>query len=271
MLRPVGELLEFVEELPEDAVGEVVFHDESSQRGVVFVENNRICWAAARGLARRLVDLLRARADLDACPETLEQIFVKCKAQGTPFGEALLESGLVSPARLRDALRMHTAESIVAMMRTESSTFWNPRGRGGYNARYTFATGEIIAQVSAGLNPRLAASAEETLRKVVEDGDWGAAFLRSHHLAEPVPLASVGAIEVSSKVFLGIGKWAIDELDLAVALTRDPRASPSGRSPLVASMTSSRRYAVGWSDDVVVYVVQAAERGLGRLLHKRPA
>lgn len=271
MLRPVGELLEFVEELPEDAAGEVVFQDETTQRGVIFVENNRICWAAARGLARRLVDLLRARADLNASPATLEQIFVACKAKGKPFGEALLETGLVSPTRLRDALRTHTAESIVSMMQTEASTFWNQRNRGGYNARYTFATGEIIAQVLAGMNPSFAESTEEKLRKIVDEEDWGAAFIRSLRVAEPIPIANVGAIEVSSKEFLGIGKWAIDELDLAGALSGDSRSPSNGKSPLVASMTNSRHYAVAWSEHDVVYVVHTAERGLGRLLHRRPA
>lgn len=260
--RSLGELLDFVEELPSEAAGEVVF-----AHGVVFVENNRICWAAARGLARRLVDLLRARATLDASPQTLEQVFASCKAENKPFGEALLAERLVSSSALREALRIHAAESIVAMMRSDGPGRFHARARGGYSARFTFATGEILAQVAGGLNPDLSERTNGELRKMLGNDDWGAAFIRSRNMAEPLPVASAGDVEVSAKVLLGIGKWASDELDLARAL--NDGGPLAGRGPLLTSITEERQCAVAWCEDDVVYVVQTTELGLGRVIRRR--
>src|SRR5262249_20565820 len=54
----------FVDALGPHATGEIIVSAADGPRGAVFVEAGRVCWSAARGLARRLTELLGARAQL---------------------------------------------------------------------------------------------------------------------------------------------------------------------------------------------------------------
>lgn len=213
VLHSAVDVCAFVDDLPGDAAGELVFVGRGGSReGVVFVESGRVCWGAARGLSRRLGDLLAAPARLDRVE--MEALYRACKQQREPLGEYLVTKGLVSATELRWALLKHTAESLHALCGPETGVEWLARRRGGYSPRFTFATTELLARTLAEAHRSLAERASAELLDSFTDGDWGGAFVRSSSRAAPDPIAVAGPCPEKIQSLLHLGRWASSCLDV---------------------------------------------------------
>jgi hypothetical protein len=206
-VRNTMDVCTFVDGLDRLVAGELLVHADDAS-GVVFVERGRICWAAARGLARRLTELLLDRAPgIDAA--NLEDVFRDCHARSVPLGETLVERGIVSADDLRSALLVHTAESLTALCRRESRMAWHARSGPGYSPRFTFTTTELLAESLGTLANR------QMLREIFGGtGEWGASFVRGG-AALPELVAVQGALPETVASVLGVGKWAASTLDVA--------------------------------------------------------
>jgi hypothetical protein len=226
---------------------------------MAFVEDARICWAAASGLARRLTELLVVRARVDAA--TMETYFRSCKAEAVPLGEYLVGRGIVSAAELRDALAQHTVESLGRLTGPGRKAAWVPRARGGYNPRFTFGTSEIVTLSGAAASSDLARVADLELARCFPDGDWGAAFVRSATSAAPVPIALRGEAPASARALERIAKWAVSALDIVMAF--------SGSDPLVAVSRPSKAVLVAFRHHDVVIAGETGAFGPARLLNRR--
>lgn len=207
------ELLETVDRLPKDAAGELVIRRGGERVGSIYVERGRVCWAAARGLARRLSDLLaeRTRPPLDRA--AMEALFVRGREERRPLGELLVGTGLLDPDDLCDALLRHSAESFVELGRAPSLVTWSRRRGGGYDADFTFSTGELAAGVCAVLFDRAPppSLAFDDMPLV----DMDVAFARDPRTAHPIPIAARGAI--TAKDLLALARRLPSALDLAAA------------------------------------------------------
>ncbi|HEY1551948.1 MAG TPA: hypothetical protein VGG28_29180 [Kofleriaceae bacterium] len=114
LLAVAHALLGAVDELPLDARGAFVVTSGDDERGAVFVEHNRVCWATAHGLERRLRELLGTGA---------------------------------APA----ALRQHSIESLTALCGPDSTEIaWVPR-QTPLAAPTSFAPTDLLAAVGARL------------------------------------------------------------------------------------------------------------------------
>lgn len=163
-------VLSSVEALPSQATGALIFGTESRITGVVLLESGRVCWAAASGLRKRLSDLLRAASHRELTAEEVEQLFVTCKEQHKPLGEAFLERGWLSSAALRSALLHHTAESLSVAPSWLSSPRWVPHRTCGYSSAFTFLPAELLAFASAAAQGEaMAHSAHDRLRELAGD------------------------------------------------------------------------------------------------------
>lgn len=237
-LRNAFEACAFVDELGTSLVGELVVSGPDGPRGTVFVERGRICWAAARGLARRLTELLGARASLSS--SEMESLFVMCKEQRIPLGEHLVSRGVLSASALREALLQHTVESLRFLCSAGARGAWSPREGAGYSPRFTFATAELLAQVGAAVHASIAARLQPVLESSFGEGDWAAAFVRSETSAFPEPIAVHGSVPSAATSLVRFGKWAASALDVASAFSDDAallsvaRSAASGGSSLVA-------------------------------------
>ncbi|MDB4943204.1 MAG: hypothetical protein JWP97_2738 [Labilithrix sp.] len=221
-LRRSVDACAFVDELGGRAVGEIVVSDPAGPRGTVFVEGGRICWAAARGLGRRLGELLGARASVP--PADMQSMFAACKEQRIPLGEHLVGQGVLSADALREALLQHTIESLGRLCAGDARGAWCPRSGAGYSPRFTFATAELLASIGSTVHARLAARVQPMLATVFDDeGDWGAAFVRTAHAAFPEPIALRGGGLHSATELLRLGKWAASLLDVSCTFS-DARA-----------------------------------------------
>ena len=230
-VRSTSDVCTFVDGLDRRAAGELLVHADDAS-GVVFVERGRICWAAARGLARRLTELLLDRAPgIDAA--NLEELFRYCHARSAPLGETLVERGIVSAEDLRSALFVHTAESLTALCRRESRMAWHARKGPGYSPRFTFTTTELLAESLVGTAGSVST---QMLREIfTSTGEWGASFVRGG-AALPELVAMHGALPETVASIRGLGKWAASALDVASTFQDDDAlvTSLDGDTVLVA-------------------------------------
>lgn len=198
--RNVLDLLERIEDLPPDVAGELVLEDGGVRRGVVFVENGRVCWAAAPGLAQRLSDLLRAQTRIPISSTEMEALFRHGREHRKPLGELLVESGLMEADALLCALRRHTAESLLEIGKSSVVHRWVERAPGMYKPRFSLRPTELAACVGALLDdrdPRVAAAS------IGEHGiECGAVFAR--HGDAMLPIATAGVTTVRALRQLGV-------------------------------------------------------------------
>jgi hypothetical protein len=263
-VRSVVDVCAFVDDLPADAAGELLFDGtDDAPGGAVFVENGRVCWAAARGLAQRLSDLLAASAKLD--PRAMDALYVACKRTRAPLGEYLVSAGVVSAPDLRAALLKHTAESLHALCAEGVSAAWIERRRGGYSSRFTFKTTELLSRTFAEENGGLAAGACAELGDVFGDrgsraGEWGAAFVRSPARASPDPIAVYGAFPEKIEALLRLGRWASSSLDVTAPLHHD--------HTFVATVLDDGAL-VAWRSGAAILAGWTGVYGPARLLNRR--
>lgn len=257
-LRGVGDLCAFVDELAPDAVGELVV-DGPGPAGAIFVEHGRVCWAAVRGMARRLTELLVVRAGGDAA--SMERSYRECQREGARWGEWVVAKGILSASDLRATLFEHTLESLSVLCRRGGDVRWCARAHGGYNARFTFGTAELLVRAGASAHPELAPGLERELAMAFGEGDWGAAFVRSASSAAPEPIAARGAHPAAARELLELGKWATSSLDLAGALHHD--------DPMLAVEASPSRALVAFRHHGAVVVGATSPFGPARILNRR--
>lgn len=266
-IRTTVDICTFVDRLAVDDVGELlVVRDEAtsppSVRGTIFVEGGRVCWAAARGLAPRLTQLLRQPSGLDAA--AMEDLYRRCKLEGAPLGEFLVARGIVRPDDLRAALLQHTTESLDVLCDDRTLASWWPRP-GGYNARFTFKTSELLARWFAHRQGATGARLSAALDTFSESmpGEWGALFVRVPTLASPLPLLVRGELPEKSLSLLRVGKWAASALDVASTF--------QDADVLVTAMEAGGTSLVAWRHDGRIVAGRMGSNGPARVLHHRAA
>lgn len=233
-----------VERLPEGATGALMFGRPNRVSGAVLVENGRVCWAAASGLRQRLSDLLRDSAHLPLSEQEVTQLFLSCRAERKPLGEAFLQRGWLSPEALRSALLRHTAESLSVVPSWASAPRWVPHRASGYASAFTFLPGELLCFTSAAV--RSDAAVRAATGELREMGgarnaavfDWPSEVLLACQLPEPGP-NPLGELRAA-------GAWQAASL------------SDAGTSPGVAKFTVDPRGTswVAWRGDHLTYLVR---------------
>lgn len=178
---------------------------DGPQGGVVLFDAGRVCWAGIQGAGRRLIDLLCAHADV-ARP-AIEAAYAECRARGVPFGELLVERGLIEAGALRELLLRYTAETLVELADRDTEPVWVAHRAGGYHPRFTFTLPEIAASTTAvGLAIDVTAARDELIAVVGSDGA-GAAFDVDVD-GKPLPFAVRGELEYD--VVRALGDWVTD-------------------------------------------------------------
>ena len=264
-VRTTVDICSFVDRLTVEDVGELLVVADATTnvpavRGAVFVESGRVCWAAARGLAPRLTQLLMKPSGLDAA--AMEDLYRRCKLERAPLGEFLVKRGVVRPEDLRTALLQHTTESLDALCDERTVASWWPRP-GGYNARFTFKTSELLAHWFAHRQGATRDERATTLEAFSDSvpGEWGALFVRVPSVAAPLPLIVRGALPEKSFAVLRVGKWAASALDVAATFQDD--------DVRVTAMEPGGTTLVAWRHEDGIVAGRMSANGPARLLHQR--
>ena len=183
--------LSFVERLADADSGLLSF---GHGQGGIFIERGRVCWVAARGLQRRLRDLLSAHSGMNGAQ--LESIYQRCRAQGLMLGETLVAEGLVEAEALQRALRLHSAECLVELCHAPQPTSWASHSGRGYAPRFTFRALDLLLDSVALVYPELQRAARSELDKFSGRGRRGFAFkLDSDDSLLPLAESSGNSVE----------------------------------------------------------------------------
>ncbi len=236
-LKSTFELCTLVDELGVFATGEIAMNGTDGEKGAVFIERGRICWAAAKGLARRLTELLASPTGLALTD--MGSHFQACKDARRPLGEYLVAKNVLSAEEFRQALLQHALESLEVLLGRGARYAFRAHGRGGFDPRFTFSSIEVASNLGAKKHWAAVAKLSPILATLFDgEGEWGAAFVRTPQLAFPEPIAAFGSDVPSTRELLRLGKWAASALDVTGAFT-DREAmltlsSPTGPASLVA-------------------------------------
>lgn len=236
----------FVDEIP-DGVGELVVEHGGVVRGSIYIQSGRICWIAAKGLDRRLTQLLAERAGVN--PHEMERHFVRCRNAKVPLGEDLVARKLVSATDLRRALLDHSAESLTVLCKEEAVGRWRPQ-RGGYSARFVFTTAEIAGHAYAVEAPAAAAAAAGVLECHFDasHGDWGAAFVREGGRAQPLLVAVFGAYPASATELSNDADSVLSALDILSTVGRNDLLLVADDERVRCAFLEERRLHLGCTD-----------------------
>lgn len=168
--------LERIESLPSTASGAFVVGDKECM-GTICVEHGQVCWAVSKGMARRLTDLLCEHDATGRRRSQLEDIYQRCRKEGMPLGQTLVNLQLVSAQGLRSALARQTVESLMRLSpHLDDEPAWVSHEAGSYQAMFTFDPVETASLIGAELHPESGRAAARELRTVVPPGCFAAAF-----------------------------------------------------------------------------------------------
>lgn len=247
----IGRLLAEVEDVPCADVGALVLERGAAREGVILVEAGRVCWAAASRMPRRLTDLLAHRSEgLEAA--TLQQVFQRCRAEGRPLGESLVEDGLISADGLRAALLDHTVDGLSTLAAARPAPArWISRNEASYDPRFTFSTVELATVAASRQLPQVAARSVDTLTRLLPSGTAGAALYRGGGGARPIPVAHRDADDIGLGGLEGLSSWAVSTFDMASVFSDTTRE-------VVARLSSGEQW-VGWREGDLVYVAVCSQ------------
>lgn len=204
-----------IERLASDESGLLSFGLESS--GGIFVEKGRICWAAARGRAQRLRDLLNEHAQVDG--SVLDAAFERCRAQGKPFGQSLVAEGLLQSEQLERALRRHSAECLVDLCHTSLPMRWTSNPGRGYAPRFTFRPVDLWLDAVGYCFPEHRQSVLQELAPLVDTGRNVVAFVLDVGRDCLLPVAALGEPSVAELRLLAHFASTMPRVSLELALT----------------------------------------------------
>jgi hypothetical protein len=224
-----------------------------ADHGGIFVERGRICWAVARGMGRRLHELLQAHAT-DRTTTDFNAIYQRCRANGTLLGETLVEEGHITARELEVSLRQHSAESLLALCHEElDEPVWRSRGERGYEPRFTFRPVDVLLDVMALRWPDIHGAARSELLRFDAPGRIGAAF---HGSEVAMPIAGFGQMTVVE--LWNLGQWAKQ-------LTQASRELGAATSLALATSALGWTVVSWWRRDVLYAVACADRRSLAEI------
>lgn len=259
-----------VEDLPEDACGVLRFEDH----GMVLVEHRRICWAVAKGMEKRLSDLLRHQRQPPLDRKELEGILRRCRTSGTPLGEALLESGQITEDGLRSALFRQATEAVAHIARASTLRWtFHPHTSARYDARFLFSPVEVFCALGARRDRVMAAAARRALEAQVPDDAVGFAFLTDASERVSVVVSVVGELVFRVPAMLDACSWATALFDIAALV--DPGVSiASGRwadGGRQFGLGGSKATVLAWRAMGMTFCALCATQGSAALLTSRLA
>lgn len=233
--------LSLVESMGSEDTGLLSFGE--APLGAIFVERGRICWVAARGLQRRLRDLLRQSSSIDQA--RLDRLYERCRSEGLFFGQTLVAEGLLQASELRVALSRHSAESLAELCHSGAPTSWSSHVGRGYAPQFTFRAADLLLETIALYYPDQQRAAAQELKTFTADGCSGAAFAFNADRELLLPLAQIGDASVEMMRALA---------DSASPLPRASRELGSAPSFTLSRTPSGSTLLIWWRDELLFSV-----------------
>jgi hypothetical protein len=218
LLDAAASILDAVQALPRDAAGVLSFGD----RGVILVEDQRICWVIAPGMTSSLTELLAKRRSPALPRAALEQVYRRCREERRPLGLGLVESGLLSTKETRAAFREHHAHALSLLAGAEAQAEFRMTSPSCDDPRFAFTSAELLVALAPRERVLDARRARSHLAQLPMDEAWAVAFARS---ATPTLLAVAGECALPPSQLLSLVRWASELSTLSAAVHPAVRVS----------------------------------------------
>lgn len=255
--RSTRHLLEWVDDLSPQQAGTLsIGNEEHGVLVAIFVEQNRVCWAAASGLASRLLDLLRKGASEKS--DEVRRVVLQARTERRPLWARLLASHALSFEALHEAMRQHTIESLCVLSGVSLRALWSPR-QASFCYPFAFRTIDLLVAVSAAELPDLAALAQAQLTSMVMEGETAIALAR--HEAGTRIVAFCGELDSGVGKAMDLAAWVTGMSDLGDALAGHSRA-------VLLRGRGGRNLVVLRRGDLLI-LVHTDDRGVARFLQQR--
>ena len=235
-------ILTAVEYLSAEACGAFLVEVDGEHVGSVLIESTQVCWCAAAGLRRRLLELLRESLLASVDPAELDELAKRCVAEGRRIGEELTARSMVSNNVMRAAIKQHTIESLIALPeRRGERVRWVGHRAQGYHPRFTFSPVELYVGVNARLYAAESIGAEIGLA-LVEDIAPAATFARDDEGA-PIAVKLLGDHPSIIDV-IELGVWADAAFGATSGFSREvvQRVIAASTGELVVAWRTSRHF-----------------------------
>lgn len=256
ILAETLQLLQQIEALPSGATGALTFGDD----GMILIENKRICWAVATDMRQRLIDLLCEQKDPPVPRAELEELFKRCRLDGTPISQALVASGVINETDLRNALERHNCEAIMRLARGRSTTptRFARHAKQGYDPRFVFTTAEVLASLAGKRRTLLAAEARQRLSQQLVPDTRGFAFLRDPRTTQAMIIAVDRQCELGVQAALAVAEW--------VTRTFDVSSFVDAGTSILCGLWCERNTLVAWREGEIYYAAICTSRAASALL-----
>lgn len=139
------QLFRWTEEMTESSAGVLKLRSAVTE-GCIMAEQGRICWASCIDYSPRLIDRLEG-AGLERA--RLDEVLQGARVGALPFGEALVDLGLIGREEFRHVLLCHTADVLGTLVSEDTDcelrldSFLAHSG-GSYSPSFTFTATELI-------------------------------------------------------------------------------------------------------------------------------
>jgi hypothetical protein len=215
--------------------------------GALFVENGRVCWAAAAETRRYLRSQLLA-AGIDS--RLLESRLAEADVKRVPLGELLVSQGVLSAPALRSAILEHSLESLRAVLsKTLLEVTFSPRPTKSFDPMFTFDGVELLGEAAR----RLCLVPTESREDPPREGLDGFVMVGEGDAAFPVARLGEGLLSLGNADALGrralrvLSAAPCDVAERAVSFrTQEASWSVSGSPRFFAVSVSNCAFGFSW-------------------------
>jgi len=260
----VTEFLNFIDALPTGSTGALLFGTPDNPVATVLIEDDRICWAQVPGRTRRLNEFLFKHTGAALDRAALRTLFDEMRASAQPFGQTLVERGIVNADTLRTALLEHVAESIHAIAELAPPTYtWMPHRSRGYKPQFTFNTGEVLAAFGSFALAARASPIRRVLANLASDDACGLGFSRPMDVSTPLPVAWHGRVPYTASRIGRLGQWALGLVDVSAVFDDTEQR--------IVMAHDGQKTMLVWRQNAEVFFVLCPHDGVGaqRVLSRR--
>jgi hypothetical protein len=165
-------------------------------------------------MSQRFHDILRSHCTQPACGDDLLTICERCHRERRALDNELVVSGLLTDERIRDVLKQHTIESLLAVdvavapACAEWPMRWVEHTGAGYRPRHTFGTLELLGAAGALRLDEQEATATALHLEALAGADTALIAFSFLTDGTPLYLSAASGVPLDLQDLLEIAAWA---------------------------------------------------------------
>jgi hypothetical protein len=221
--RVVADLLGDLAALEQPATGALIVGSAEGLRGILVLDQGRLCWAATRSVGARLLELVAQTASVSDAQARIDAVLSALLKERLPLGESLLKRGVVTSDAMNAAFKRQTVETILGLAaRGARPLGWIPRASLPAAVDFSFTLSEMLVACNAAMASEAVKAATTQLEEMLDEGTAAISFAldRSEHNASPIFVR--GDLKLDLEQLSALGCFAVEALASARELAMEP-------------------------------------------------